>query len=393
MMFEKLKSSIRHQIIARGERSGYFDPNQQLIVAGTFKTSNGIGRAAVGCYQALQALGLEPMAVDLSEGFNQVDQESPIPLTQPDVSRNGTAIIYANPPELERALMILGLRRWHAWRVIGAWVWELPTAPIAWQKQVDLVSEIWAPSSFVASSFSRDFSVPVKRVPHYFELPSKIAKTQASPITATNPFKVLVLADGRSSFHRKNIAASIEIFKLAFATGTPAELTIKSRNLPRYPEAAALLNEAVKLDHRIQILDSSMPHDALMSLIADHHILLSPHRSEGFGISLAEAMMLGTICVATGWSGNTDFMNEENSILLPYELDRINDPTGIYADSNDLWANVDTAAAADELHRLSQESTRRQEIAARAKSDMGKWISFAPYRTAVGIKEKLGLAE
>ena len=385
-MFKKLKSSIRHQIIARGQRSGYFDPNQQLIVAGTFKTSNGIGRAAVGCYQALQSLGLAPIAVDLSEGFNQVDQESPIPLTQPEVSRNGTAIIYANPPELERALMILGLRRWHAWRVIGAWVWELPTVPKAWQKQVDLVSEIWAPSSFVTAAFSRDFSVPVKRVPHYFELPIKTAKDQASPIAAENPFKVLVLADGRSSFHRKNIAASIEIFKLAFAPGAAAELTIKSRNLPRYPEIAALLNEAVKADHRIRVLDTSMPHEALISLIADHHALLSPHRSEGFGISLAEAMMLGTIAVATGWSGNTDFMDAENSILLPYTLDKINDPTGIYATSTDEWAAVDCSASAASLHRLANDHERRKTIAARAKSDIKRWVSIDPYRTALRLK-------
>ena len=386
MMFEKLKSRIRHQIVARGNQSSDFDPKQQLIVAGTFRTSNGIGRAAVGCYHALQALGLEPIAVDLSDGFNQVDQESPVPLKHPKLSRSGTAIIYANPPELERALMILGLRRWHTWRLIGAWVWELPTVPKAWQKQVELVSEIWAPSSFVTAAFSRDFSVPVKRVPHYFELPAESAKAQASPINAANPFKVLVLADGRSSFHRKNIEIAIEIFRVAFAPGPVAELTIKTRNLPHYPEVAALLNEAVKEDHRIRVLDTSMPHEALMSLIADHHILLSPHRSEGFGISLAEAMMLGTIGVATGWSGNADFMNEENSVLLPYTLDRINDPTGIYADSRDVWATVDCTASADALRRLSREDDRRRKIAARAKLDIKRWISIVPYRKALGIK-------
>ncbi len=391
MFFEKLKSSIKHQIIVRGERSRSFDPNQPLIVAGTFKTSNGIGRAAVGCYQALRALGLDPIAVDLSEGFNQVDQDSPITLSQPQISRYGTAIIYANPPELERALMILGLRRWHAWRVIGAWVWELPSAPEAWQKQVDLVSEIWAPSSFVTTAFSRDFSVPVKRVPHYFELPEKTAKNQASPIDAENPFKVVVLADGRSSFHRKNIAASIEIFKLAFEKGAAAELTIKSRNLPRYPEIATLLNEAVNADDRISVLDTSMPHEALMSLIADHHVLLSPHRSEGFGISLAEAMMLGTIAVATGWSGNTDFMDAENSILLPYTLREVIDPTDTYETSSDVWATINCTESANALRRLSDDCEHRAKIAARGKSDTKKFVSIEPYRDALGVADVLSI--
>ena len=48
----------------------------------------------------------------------------------------------------------------------------------------------------------------------------------------------------------------------------------------------------------------------LNSLIRLCDVFLSLHRSEGFGLVMAEAMNLGTAAVATGWSANTEFMPE-----------------------------------------------------------------------------------
>ena len=43
------------------------------------------------------------------------------------------------------------------------------------------------------------------------------------------------------------------------------------------------------------------------ALTACADIVLSLHRGEGFGLVMAEAMLLGKPVVATGWSGNTDY--------------------------------------------------------------------------------------
>lgn len=37
------------------------------------------------------------------------------------------------------------------------------------------------------------------------------------------------------------------------------------------------------------------------------------HQAEGLGRGIAEAMMLGKPVIATGWSSNLDFMDDENS--------------------------------------------------------------------------------
>lgn len=387
MLLGAIKSTLRRQILPRGNRHARFDAEAPLIVAGTFRTSNGIGRAAIGCYLALQELGLSPIAVDLSQGFNQVDQHSPIPLHPPQAAKRGTAIIYANPPELERALMLLKMRRWHNWRIIGAWVWELPVAPEEWRPQVDLVSEIWAPSSFVQNAFESAYTAPVKRVPHFLKLQQTESIAHTEPISKKQPFEVLVLADGRSSFYRKNILAAIDVFKRAFSSNEPAQLTIKTRNLSLFAEFEKRLRQETDTDSRIKILDQSLAYPDLLSLIAKNHVLLSAHRAEGFGITLAEAMSLGTIAVATNWSGNTDFMNENNSVLLPYSLIQVIDPSQVYERNSARWADVDIDEAAGLLRRLWQSTDLRNSLSEKAKADVLSALSARNYGDALGIND------
>lgn len=387
MLYRTITSTLKRLILPRGNHNTIFDAGAPLIVAGTFRTSNGIGRAAVGCYHALKELGLNPIAVDLSEGFNQVDQHSPIPLHPPHVSHRGTAIIYANPPELERALMLLKIRRWHNWRIIGAWVWELPISPIEWQPQVDLVSEIWAPSTFVQNAFESAYAARVKRVPHFVKLDQTACIARAETISKKQPFEVLALADGRSSFYRKNILAAVDVFKRAFSSNEPAQLTIKTRNLSLFSEFETRLRQETDADSRIKIIDQSMSYPNLLSLIAKNHVLLSTHRAEGFGITLAEAMSLGTIAVATNWSGNTDFMNENNSVPLPYSLNQVIDPSQVYARNSAHWANVDIDQAARLLRRLWLSADLRNSLSEKAKADILSALSARNYGDALGIND------
>ena len=56
------------------------------------------------------------------------------------------------------------------------------------------------------------------------------------------------------------------------------------------------------------------------ALIAACDSYVSLHRSKGFGLTAAEAMALGKPVIATGYSGNLDYMTPKNSYLVDFEL-------------------------------------------------------------------------
>ena len=82
---------------------------------------------------------------------------------------------------------------------------------------------------------------------------------------------------------------------------------------------------------------------AAITQLVDAHVSL--HRSEGFGLHLADAMAAGKPVIATGYSGNLAYMATENSSLVPYELVPVGFGNEPYPpDAN--WAEPDEVEAA-----------------------------------------------
>ena len=100
------------------------------------------------------------------------------------------------------------------------------------------------------------------------------------------------------------------------------------------------------------------------ALTACADIVLSLHRGEGFGLVLAEAMLLGKPVIATGWSGNTDFMGCMNAALVSYRLVPARDDRSVYRGQ---WAEPDVAEAASLLRALADDPTRRIALGERAR--------------------------
>jgi glycosyltransferase involved in cell wall biosynthesis len=94
-------------------------------------------------------------------------------------------------------------------------------------------------------------------------------------------------------------------------------------------------------------------------------IVLSLHRSEGFGLGLAEAMLLRKPVIATGWSGNMTFMNKESAALVDYRLIPAHDRRDVYFGAS--WADPDQAVAAAHLRRLADDASARTALGARGE--------------------------
>ena len=81
-------------------------------------------------------------------------------------------------------------------------------------------------------------------------------------------------------------------------------------------------------------------------LLARADCYVSLHRAEGLGLTMAEAMGLAIPVIATGWSGNLDFMTADNSYLVSSELVPIGPEVEVYAGLG-CWAQPSVEHAAE----------------------------------------------
>lgn len=311
-----------------------------IRVVGDFGGSYGIAASARLAVRAFEALGAPVEQVDIAGAKLDWIGASEAARTP------GPWIFHVNAPELLAALAYLGPRNVQGPRY-GYWAWELPKAPKSWLKDAAMLDEVWAPSDYTAGSFL-GAAAPVRTVPHPLFMEDYRG---IEPLPRAPGFLVVTLFDFKSSAARKNPDGMIAAFAQAFAGDPTARMVIKTQNAQAFPDLFERLRAAAPAN--VEILDASWPYSRVKSLIASADVLLSLHRAEGFGLTMAEAMALGTPVVGTGWSGNLDFMDESCALLVPSAPIPVADQQGIYAGQS--WADPDIDAAARALKRLRDE--------------------------------------
>ena len=119
------------------------------------------------------------------------------------------------------------------------------------------------------------------------------------------------------------------------------------------------LDAAIAGAGNIRLIEGMLPEADMAGLMAAADIVISLHRSEGFGLVPAQAMALGKPVIATAWSGNLDFMNKDNSALVSYSLVPVHDPEGAFQSDNQSWADANVEDAAEWLRRLAGDADLR----------------------------------
>jgi glycosyltransferase involved in cell wall biosynthesis len=355
---KKVWQHARRELIVRPTMRPVADT---IHVAGLFSTASGIGRSASICANALENSGLRVVRIDLSDVFDQRDLDGP-DTELPTLPSTGTLILHLNPPEIETALIRMGLFWPKRWRVIGYWAWELARVPDHWCGAERFVSEVWCPSEFSASAIAERIDVPVKVVPHAITIPDKLQAAPERTNSDAHTFTALVMADGRSSLKRKNTSGAIRAFQVAFEGRDDAALIIKLRNAEDDASSLDLL-QAAESDSRIRVIDDALAGGDIWELIRHVDVLLSLHRSEGFGLTMAEAMACGVCVMATAYSGNLDFMDDKSACLIPAAETDVGGNAGLYSQvPGAKWAEPDLELAAQKLRYLADNPDARLAI-------------------------------
>ncbi len=361
-----------------------------VIVAGELTRASGLGESARLMVRALDTLGVPSWPLDIATLLPAHDAD--IPAAASAAPPPGAALVlHVNAPMLPLVLARLprGLARGR--RVVGFWAWELPVLAPAWRGGARFVHEVWSPSDFTAAAIAPLLRGRVRTVPHPLAVapPTPAALDRAAFGLPADALIVLVAFNLASSLERKNPMAAVAAFRAAFGERADRLLLLKIGNAGHAPADFARLAAAVADAPNIRLETRTLPTADAHALTAVADIVLSLHRSEGFGLVPAEAMLLGRPVVATGWSGNMTFMDESSAALVGYRLVPALDPRGVYAVAGATWAEPDIAQAAEWLRRLAEDAGLRARMGAAGRVAAQTRLGSAPLAEAV---RALGLA-
>jgi len=256
---------------------------------------------------------------------------------------------------------------------IGQWGWETDVLPPSWIEAYDLVDEIWVYSSFMAENLGRLLPMPVVVVPPAIVTPQ--VEDAALTVARDDRFTFLFMLDLFSTSRRKNPLGLIDAFTRAFTPGEGPRLIVKTINARFREQTAEELRHAAAGHPDVEFIDGYLEPAQKAALIARADCYVSLHRSEGFGLPLAEAMALGTPVIATGYSGNTDFTTPFNSYLVDFAPTRVGPDCEIYP-PNGTWAEPDLGHAAEQMRRVWEHPDEAAARARRARAEIER--DYAP---------------
>ena len=287
------------------------------------------------------------------------------------------SLIYLPPvTSLENWYARAGLAPRAGVRRIGNWYWEFPEVPEHWRPNARGYSEIWAPSRFIRDALARALTIPVYDMPPGVEV-HPVDCTRAEFGLPSHGTLFLFMFDFCSILERKNPLGLIEAFRRAFRPGEPAHLVIKSIRGAEFPDQFARLQAAA---HKagVHLINGALSRERALGLMTLCDAYVSLHRSEGFGLTMAEAMLLGKPVIATGYSGNLDFMHQENSRLVGYRLIPTVEANPPY-EKGWTWADPDLDEAARHMRWVHEQPAEAAAMARRGQADATALLSMEAY--------------
>jgi glycosyltransferase involved in cell wall biosynthesis len=353
-------------------------------VVGYFRSELGVGEVARQVIGALDTVDVPtlPINSELHTLSRQGHVFSQLGLEDAAFPVNLICVNADMLPELARRA---GKRFFAGRYSIGMWFWEISQFPAEWQASFELVDEVWAPTAHVADALARISPIPVVPATIPVQVPAIVPRSRAE-LGVPEGFLFLFSFDYLSVFERKNPLAVIEAFARAFAPGEGASLVVKCINTEHDPLNHERLLAAADAHPDIHVVDRYLESADKDALSANCDCYVSLHRSEGFGLTMAEAMYLGKPVIATGYSGNLDFMTPANSLLVDYALVPIGPDAPPYPADGE-WAEPSREHAAALMRTVFDDRTTSAALGLRGAQDIRR--THSPAVAGERMRERL----
>lgn len=247
---------------------------------------------------------------------------------------------------------------------VAYWNVELEDLPLS-NTMTDKLNEFWVPSTYAANILSTMVCAPVKQITPLVLIGGD-QKLRRSELNIDQEDYVFAFClNTAESIDRKNPLALIEAFKKAFRADDKVKLVIHVTSSDSTCAERKSLVELSKNAGVILVNDERSRYTSeAISRLADCFISL--HRSESFGLHLAKAMLMAKPVIATNYSGNLEFMNDSNAMLVDCTLQpvkrRLNCEDLKSSRNPVLWADPNIESAANWMRWAFEHKDEASEL-------------------------------
>lgn len=342
-----------------------------INIIGDLMSDNGLGEIARSMVKMLSVNQI-PVAYDefIIDPVGRTTRINPIQRGRV----NDINLLHLNAPFLINMMQKDFASRLNGKYNIGYWFYELPDFPPDWSKAGDYLDEIWVSTKFVQEAIQKSTKTPVFVIPTPIHVPTEVQPNRGRFKLPEDKFSFLFSFNPGSSAGRKNAFGLLEAYRRAFENSDNRPiLVLKIQFLDKFPELAREMRKRCRA-LGVHLIEENLSRDEMYTLISSCDCYISLHRSEGWGLGMAEAMAMGKPVIGTGWSGNVDFMTHDNSYLVDYELVPVKAEhhefqesyVHVFRPDTSHWADPDLNHAATLMKYVVEHPDEAQEVGRRA---------------------------
>ena len=357
-----------------------------LNLIGYARSEHGVGQSLRQFANAVAAAEIPYLVIDFNRNnLSRTQDESLAKQLASDVTHE-INVFHINADQMPEAEMQLPSHFFGRYN-IGFWHWELPEMLPEHRAGFNQLNEVWVPTGFVQEAIAKHSPIPVIRMPHAIEFSISDGAGRSQFGLPEDKFLYLMMYDFSSYQERKNPQASVDAFTQAFGQDNDQViLVIKTQNAHHHAKDMQVLKDRLAGRKDIIWINETLSRQEVYDLQSVCDALISLHRSEGYGLGPAEAMYLGKPVIATNWSGNTEFMRQDNSMPVNYELVKILKDIGVYK-AGQTWAEPHVSHAAELMRQLVEDKALYARISHAAHQTMRD--EFSPTVIGDRIQQRL----
>jgi GT2 family glycosyltransferase/glycosyltransferase involved in cell wall biosynthesis len=343
-----------------------------LNVLAHFCYPSGLQASARSIVESLRRVGVRTTSRDVP---TEVRHDMPAAPDHLGLEIYDVSLVHVQPePFFETAYARAGLAQRAGVYRIGIWYWELETVPATWGRIGASLDEVWAPTRFIERALASVMAQPIVPMMPGVELGHFTRRPRSHFGLRDDRLIFLFMFDMASIMERKNPHALIEAFARAFRREESVQLVLKTFRGHLHPN---LVHELRREAERVGalVIDEVLSREDSYALMQACDCYVSLHRSEGFGLTMAEAMLMGKPVIATGYSGNMDFMDEQNSLLVDCKVVALERDVPPY-ERGFRWGEPSIEHAVRHLRWVYEHRDDARALGERARQDVEQRLSF-----------------